>query len=417
MIGSSASTSLATASAKRSLTSWYCPSRSLRNDRARVRDVAERPEALVGEAVVVARSSSGVSHTRRRLYASSPGGTAHGLRVGDITIGGAAAVGDPDARTGAHHRLERGDEAAGRVQDFDAAVWRVVVDVRLAVRNHHDALAEQAMAQRVLQPFGRPEAARSVEVALGAQPVHQIAHVADEREKLGLVQAAAQDAANLVGPAPPGRAPDDYCDERRRARQHRERPDEQMLDLRLAPLGEAEIVEQQDHAARLVAVDHRQRAEVHRTTLDLDHRSPWDPLRRRRVGGVAHVPYRHRARYLRRPIGCGREDAAVGAARGRSDEPLVVRDDRQQRPHAPRGRAGPVLGELVARAGDGEISPSGKVALEPFVQRAADEERARQDQQAEAGENAEGDAEGTGHGRSAVAPGSGVRRGPTRTVG
>jgi len=136
-----------------------------------------------------------------------------------------------------------------------------------------------------------------------------------------------------------------------------------------------------------------------------------------RVGGVAHVPYRHRARHLRRPIGCGRQDAAVRAARGRGDEALVVRDDRQQRPHASRGRAGPVLRELVARAGDGEIRPSGKVALEPFVQRAADEERARQDQQAEAGENAERDAEGTGHGRSAVAPSSGVRRGPTRTVG
>ena len=85
--------------------------------RARVRDVAERPQALVGEAVVVAALLlGGEPHAAQRVRLLA-GRHAHAaVRVDGLAIGDAAAVRDPDARARAHHRLERGDQAARRVQ-------------------------------------------------------------------------------------------------------------------------------------------------------------------------------------------------------------------------------------------------------------------------------------------------------------
>ena len=80
-------------------------------------------------------------------YDSSPGGTATRSCASDgLAIGRAAAVRDPDARAGAHHRLERGDEAAGRVTHSIAAVGLRSWMYGSRFAKHDDALAEQAIA-------------------------------------------------------------------------------------------------------------------------------------------------------------------------------------------------------------------------------------------------------------------------------
>ena len=72
-----------------------------------------------------------------------------------------------------------------------------------------------------------------------------------------------------------------------------------------------------------------------------------------------------------------------------------MRDRGEQRRHA-RGRcAGPVGGQFVARAGERQFGAAGQIALEPVVQCLADEVGARQDQEAEAGQDADGDPEGS----------------------
>ena len=105
-----------TASANLALTARYCSQSARAERRPHVRDVAQRPQALVGEAVVVARLLLGVSQMRRSWYAGSLGRHRDAVvRVDGLAVGAAAAVRDPGARARAHHRLERGDEAARRV--------------------------------------------------------------------------------------------------------------------------------------------------------------------------------------------------------------------------------------------------------------------------------------------------------------
>ena len=64
-------------------------------------------------------------------------------------------MGDPGARTSAHDRLQRGDEAAGRALDFDA-VAAALVDVGLAVGDDDDVLAPQLAVQDGAQAFRCP---------------------------------------------------------------------------------------------------------------------------------------------------------------------------------------------------------------------------------------------------------------------
>ena len=154
--------------------------------RPHVGDVAQRPQPFVGEAVVVALRCSArqpqAADPVRRIVGR------HGdavVAIDDLAIGAAAAVRDPRAGAGAHHRLERGDEAAGRLLHVNP-LRRLDVDVRLAIGDDDDVvaahLAAQHRAQRLLRPallafVGRPE--------LVLQLAQQRLHVARDRAQLG----------------------------------------------------------------------------------------------------------------------------------------------------------------------------------------------------------------------------------------
>ena len=115
--------------------------------------VAQRPERAVGEAVVVAlhlflgerhlaqrelRPLTGHLEAPRVLYAALP---RLGLRL----------PGDPHAARVAHHRVERGDEAAGRAFEADA-LRRALAHVGLAVGDEEQSpVAEQAAREPMLR--------------------------------------------------------------------------------------------------------------------------------------------------------------------------------------------------------------------------------------------------------------------------
>src|SRR5208337_854375 len=90
---------------------------------AGVGDVAERPEAFVGETFVVAAIFLGSEPDA----AESVGGTRRGnaqviLMIDYFAIGVAGTVGDPGAVAGVEHGFERGDDAAGGDDDLDGVV-------------------------------------------------------------------------------------------------------------------------------------------------------------------------------------------------------------------------------------------------------------------------------------------------------
>ena len=62
---------------------------------------------------------------------------------------------DPGAAAGAHHRLQRRDQAAGRDLQVDLAVL-AIVDVRLAVGDHDHLGAGQLLLKQGAQRSGRP---------------------------------------------------------------------------------------------------------------------------------------------------------------------------------------------------------------------------------------------------------------------
>src|SRR5207249_6728114 len=76
-------------------------------------------------------------------------------RVHGLPVGAAAAVRDPGPGAGAHHRLERGHQAARGALDLNDVV-AVHVDVGLAVGDNQDFLALQVVSQDRPQRLGRP---------------------------------------------------------------------------------------------------------------------------------------------------------------------------------------------------------------------------------------------------------------------
>ena len=91
--------------------------------RPHVRDVAQRPQAFVGEAFVVAGDFLlGQPHAADAVGRLLGRDADAIVLVDGLAIGAAAAVRDPGARAGAHDRLERGDEAARRMLHADAVL-------------------------------------------------------------------------------------------------------------------------------------------------------------------------------------------------------------------------------------------------------------------------------------------------------
>ena len=114
-------------------------------DRTHVRLVAERPQAAVREAGVVAllvlrRQPEPAQPVRRRV-----GRHFHGAAlVDDLAIGRARGVRDPDAAAIAHQRVERDGHAARRRPGANRSVRRVLVHPRLAIRHDDEAAGRAA---------------------------------------------------------------------------------------------------------------------------------------------------------------------------------------------------------------------------------------------------------------------------------
>ena len=115
MIGSGAWPRRRRPGRKRALTSLYWFQSLSRKFGPHEGHVAERPQALVGEAVIVAvlllvaqpDAAQDVARMfRRHADAVEP--------VDGFPVGGAAAVGDPGAAAGAHDRLDRRNQSARR---------------------------------------------------------------------------------------------------------------------------------------------------------------------------------------------------------------------------------------------------------------------------------------------------------------
>ena len=149
--------------------------------RPRVRDVAERPEALVGEAEVVALLLLG----REPDAADAIGGALRRhhhvvVLVDRVAVGAARAMRDPGAQARPHDRLERRDEPARRPLDLDhVVVLAPHVHVGLAVRDDEHLVAFEVLSQYPPQRVRSPgRLALIAPGALGLQVPHQRLQVA-----------------------------------------------------------------------------------------------------------------------------------------------------------------------------------------------------------------------------------------------
>jgi hypothetical protein len=135
--------------------------------RTRIRDVTERPQRVVGAAVVIALLFLlGEPHAPQRVRRTIGWNLDASERIGRLAIRAAAAVRDPRAAGRAHHRVERGDEAARRPRPRDAVLFLAAakpvpqatrraplmhVNVRLAIRDDDQSRASQRVGKRVGQ--------------------------------------------------------------------------------------------------------------------------------------------------------------------------------------------------------------------------------------------------------------------------
>src|SRR5438105_10354934 len=124
--------------------------------RTNVRDVAQRPQPLVGKACVIA-----FLFLRREPYPAQGVGRLLGRHAkAVVTVDGrwiraAAAMRDPCPGAGAHDRLQCSDQSARGSQELDSLV-RAHMDERLAVRHDQYLVAKQLLTQDAAQHLGAP---------------------------------------------------------------------------------------------------------------------------------------------------------------------------------------------------------------------------------------------------------------------
>ena len=106
-------------------------------------DVAERPEPFVGETVVIASLFLGGQPDATDLVSGIFRRYSDAVMLIDyLFVGRAAAVGDPGALAGAHDRLQRRDQPAGRLLYLDV-IAAVLVNIGFAVGNDDHVFAAQ----------------------------------------------------------------------------------------------------------------------------------------------------------------------------------------------------------------------------------------------------------------------------------
>ncbi len=229
--------------------------------RPHVGHVAQRPQALVGEAEVVALLLLGGQPQAAQLVVVVARRHCHAIvGVHHVAIGVAAAMGDPGAGAGAHDRLHGGHEAAGRPLDDDAAVLGVLVDVGFAVGHHDHLVAAQLRLQQRAQPVGAPVGLRPLHAAvLVLQVAQAFAQVVGERLQRngggggGAGQRAdealaAQQRAHAQHPAAPAQLRHHHRDQRHHQAQQRDQADQVASRVLAALLDEAQVVQQHQPA-------------------------------------------------------------------------------------------------------------------------------------------------------------------------
>jgi hypothetical protein len=151
--------------------------------------VTERPQTLVREPVVVAVFLLGGEPDATQRVFGLIGRHAQTIAaVHGRPVGVARAVRDPGAVARPQHRLERGDQAAGRHQGFDAAA-ATHVHIRLAVRDDKQPAVLDSAPDMGSQPFaGPPRLGRLAQAgfllgggARGFEALHQVRDLVDER--------------------------------------------------------------------------------------------------------------------------------------------------------------------------------------------------------------------------------------------
>ena len=248
----------------------------------RVSHVTKRPETLVGEPVVVPafllrRQPEAANHVGL-LAGRNPYVTA---LVDDLSVSRPAAMGNPDARAGAHDGLERGHQSACGMQDGKAPVALVLVDVRFPVGDDHDALAMEIPAQRVLEALRGPESARALRLPFGRQPIDQFTHVVKKRHEFRMGRLTPQQALQFgVPPAPrqPGRDQRrGRCGQRQDAEREKQKPARRVVPA----LDEAQVVHEHDESERARVAGDPNRRDVYVSAGQRHHRGP-----RRRIGSL-----------------------------------------------------------------------------------------------------------------------------------
>ena len=121
------------------------------------RDMTERPERRIREAVVVAALLTATQPDAPQRVGTAVAGDLHPIaRVDRGAIGGAGTMRDPRAGRGPQHRIERRHQAADRMPLDDRPVRREIVHARLTVGHHDHALAGKVPSQRALKPARAP---------------------------------------------------------------------------------------------------------------------------------------------------------------------------------------------------------------------------------------------------------------------
>ena len=225
--------------------------------RPHVRQVAQRPESLVGEAVVVPlflllgepHAAQGVGRIIRRHADVVEAVHRLAIRV-------AGAVRDPHAGAGAHDGLERRDHAARGHLHHRAVVGIEVMDVGLAIRHDDHLRGMQVIAHHLAQRLRRPVLAKVDFQALLLLDLRQhLPHLGENRQRgarrLGVVEKAlAADVADQhVRPAAQLQPGDEH--DQQREQQHRDADEHQDEVARgaLPAIDEAQVV-QHDHPIR-----------------------------------------------------------------------------------------------------------------------------------------------------------------------
>ena len=327
-------------------------------DRTRMGDVAERPETLVGEAVVVALLLLGREpDPAKDVRLLARGDAQSAVPVRRLAVGGAAPVRHPDSRAGAHDRLERRHEAARRVDDGDAAIRGPLVDVGLPIRDDDDLLAMQIAVERLFEPLGSPVSAFPVGFLLGDDAVDQVANVAEDRLKLRSLRAAPEETAELAAPPAPREARGDDGHGGRGDGEKREGQQQEPLSLRFAPLDEGEVVHQDHEPERLSPIEDRDRADVDVPAGQRDDALPEAPAGRLRIGPGQHVRPERFASELARVILGLRQELEVGRARRGGHDSLVVGDLGEETPQVSPLLPAPVRDQRLARPVHRELGP------------------------------------------------------------